>query len=154
MSMIVENPNDPEYIPQHGVSVQGRIETQSEGGVPYAPKTWRENKVATTQPADASGLCDCQIGPVPSGQQWYVEWARVKHTSTTLTTLELFKNQIDDLHSVDSIGNAIASNGNNNLESPPTPGIYLGEGEILIFHWTLADMYTVGKVNTQVRISA
>jgi hypothetical protein len=66
-----------------------------------------------------------------------------------MTALELFKNSIDDFHSVDS-----TLDGNDNwFSAPGSPGYWLGQGEILIFQWQSADVGTVGVVNAQVLVN-
>jgi len=127
---------------------EGKISTQDEVNPGSTPtRSWRTHMPVASKPALAAGVCIAQIGPVSNSQTWYIEYARVKCNSTPQTTLELFKNTIDDLHSIDS-----TATGNDNIETPPTPGIYLGEGEILIFQWTGASIGAVGVVNAQVRV--
>jgi hypothetical protein len=127
---------------------EGKITTEGEQSAGSAPtRSWRTHMPVASKPAGSDGICVAQLGPVSNSQTWYVEYARVKNNSGTPTALELFKNTIDDLHSIDS-----TAVGNDNLETPPTPGIYLAEGEILIFKWTGASLNAVGVVNAQVRV--
>ena len=148
--MSVINQNDPANLGAHGISNQGEIISQPESGPPATPKrTWRTNMPVASTPASAGGISTAQIGPVSNGQTWFVEWIRVKDNSTGQTHLELFKNSIDDFHSVDS-----TAVGNDNwFSAPGSPGYWLGESEILIFQWDGADPASVGVVNAQVLIN-
>jgi len=126
---------------------EGNIVTTGEQASAKVTRTWRENIPATSNPAGSDGVCIAQIGPVAAGQNWFVEFVRIKHTSVTLLpTLEVFKNGQNDLSSIDS-----DLNGQDNFETFPTPGCWLGEGEILIFVWSGCDSASVGKANSQVR---
>ena len=148
MSLI--NQNDPANLAAHGISNKGEIITQPESGPPITPKRqWRTNIPVASTPAGSDGVCSAQIGPVSNGQAWFVEWARVKSNSSSPTTIEIYKNSVDDFHSVDSSGV-----GNDNwFSAPGSPGYWLGESEILIFVWTLADQGSIGVVNAQVLIN-
>ena len=148
--MSIINPNDPANLGAHGIANQGEIITQPESGPPPTPaRQWRTNIPVASAPADANGVAVAQIGPVSNGQTWFVEWARVKNNSTGLTSLELFKNTIDDFHSVDS-----TLNGNDNwFSAPGSPGYWLGQSEILIFQWNSADAGSIGIVNAQVLVN-
>ena len=148
--MSIINPNDPANLGAHGIANQGEIITQPESGPPPTPaRQWRTNIPVASAPADANGVAVAQIGPVSNGQTWFVEWARVKNNSTGLTSLELFKNTIDDFHSVDS-----TLNGNDNwFSAPGSPGYWLGQSEILIFQWNSADAGSIGVVNAQVLVN-
>ena len=128
----------------------GNIVTTGEQAVaPVSKREWRTNIPVASKPAGSDGICTAQIGPVSNGQTWFVEWARVKNNSTGLTSLELFKNTIDDFHSVDS-----TLNGNDNwFSAPGSPGYWLGQSEILIFQWNSADAGSIGVVNAQVLVN-
>ena len=148
--MSIINPNDPANLGAHGISNQGEIISQAESGPPATPaRQWRTNIPVASNPAGSDGVCTAQIGPVSNSQTWFVEWVRIKHGSNTMTSLELFKNSIDDFHSIDS-----TLDGNDNwFSAPGSPGYWLGQGEILIFQWQTADVGTVGVVNAQVLVN-
>ena len=144
------NQNDPANLTTHGVSSQGEIITSGEQAVaPKSARVWRSNIPVASKIAGSDGICTAQLGPVPNGQTWFVEWVRVKNNSGSTSLIELFKNSIDDFHSVDSSGV-----GNDNwFSAPGSPGYWLGESEILIFQWQNADPGSVGVVNAQVLVN-
>ena len=128
----------------------GNIVTTGEQPVsPANPRTWRTNIPVASNPAGSDGICTAQIGPVSNGQTWFVEWARVKCNSGSPTGIELYKNSVDDFHSVDS-----STVGNDNwFSAPGSPGYWLGQSEILIFQWNSADAGSIGVVNVQVLVN-
>src|SRR5271157_1014757 len=133
----------------------GKITTTGERAVGSAPvRSWRTNMPVASNPAGSDGICTAILGPVPSQQVWMVEWSRIKCDSSSPTALEMFKNTIDDLHSIDSIQANITVSANDNVEYMPQPGIYLGEGETCIFVWSSASLAAVGKVTSQVKVSS
>ena len=148
--MPVINQNDPANLGAHGISNQGEIISPPESTPPIIPaRQWRTNIPKASNIAGSDGICTAQIGPVPNGQTWFVEWVRVKNNSGSTSLIELFKNSIDDFHSVDSSGV-----GNDNwFSAPGSPGYWLGESEIMIFQWQNADQGSVGVVNAQVLVN-
>ena len=148
MSLI--NQNDPANLAAHGISNKGEIITQPESGPPITPKrVWRTNIPVASNPAGSDGVCTAQIGPVSNGQTWFVEFARVKNNSSAQTILELFKNSVDDFHSIDS-----TISGNDDwFSAPGSPGYWLAESEILIFRWGNCDPGSIGVVNAQVLVN-
>ena len=148
--MSIINPNDPANLGAHGISNQGEIISQPESGPPATPKRqWRTNIPVASNPAGSDGICTAQIGPVSNGQTWFVEWARVKCASGSPSGIELYKNSIDDFHSVDS-----SAVGNDNwFSAPGSPGYWLGESEILIFQWNGVAQGSIGVVNAQVLVN-
>jgi hypothetical protein len=148
--MSIINQDDPANLSAHGISSQGEIITQAESGPPPTPaRQWRTNIPIASKIAGSDGICTAQIGPVSNGQTWFVEWIRVKNNSSSPTALEMFKNSIDDFHSIDS---TLAGN-DNWFSAPGSPGYWLGESEILIFQWSGASVGAVGVVNAQVLIN-
>jgi hypothetical protein len=143
------NPNDPANLTNRGVSSQGEVESPAEATAPAIPsRQWRENVPATSNVAGSDGICTAQIGPVANGQTWFVEWLRIKNTSTAATSVELFKNDPSlPLNSMDSS----PTEGNDNwFSAPGSPGYWLGVGETLIVQWAGCNAGDVGSVNTQV----
>jgi hypothetical protein len=150
--MSIINQDDPANLSAHGISSQGEIISQPEASPPITPaREWRRNIPVASNPAGSDGVCTSQIGPVPNGQTWFVEWIRVKNNSGSGTGVEIFKNSIDDFHSVDS---AVLAGNDNWFSAPGSPGYWLGESEILIFQWVGADQYSIGVVNAQVLVNA
>ena len=148
--MSIINQNDPANLGAHGIANQGEILTQAESGPPPTPaRQWRTNIPVASNPAGSDGVCTAQIGPASNGQTWFVEWVRIKNNSGSPTTIEIYKNSVDDFHSIDSAGV-----GNDNwFSAPGSPGYWLGESEIMIFVWDLADVGAVGVVNAQVLVN-
>lgn len=140
---------DPTSLSPRGVANQGEITSQAEASAPSTPRIdYRTNKPATSNPADVNGVCQAQIGPVSNGQTWFVEWATVQNNSTNATTLAVFKNSVDPGYLVDE-----TTAGNANMEEPPPPGIWLGEGETLFFVWANCNAGDIGRVFAQVRVN-
>ena len=128
---------------------EGHIVTTGEQAVaPVSKREWRTNVPVASKSAGSDGICTAQIGPVSNGQTWFIEWARVKCASSSPSGIELYKNSIDDFHSVDS-----STVGNDNwFSAPGSPGYWLGESEILIFQWNGVAQGSIGVVNAQVLV--
>jgi hypothetical protein len=145
------NPSDPANVTAHGVSSQGEIISPPESAPPITPaRQWRTNIPRASNVAGSDGICTAQLGPVPSGQTWFMEWIRIKNNSTSPTALELYKNSIDDFHSLDS---SPAAGNDNWFSAPGSTGYWLGESEVLILQWSGASTGAVGVVNAQVLIN-
>jgi len=149
MSIIESNPNDPGNIDVHGISSQGHIITTGEQPVAAtSARSWRENIPATSNVAGSDGICTAKIGPVANGQTWFVEWIRVKNSSSGASSAEIYKN--DPSIPLNSVDSAPLQGNDNWFSAPGSPGYWLGVGETLIIQWTTADPGSVGSVNTQV----
>jgi hypothetical protein len=73
-----------------------------------------------------------------------MEFAKVKNSSTTATTLKVYLNNVIPVNEIDT------GVGNDMFQSVPTPGISLKTGEQLIYAWTSADLNSIGTVLAQV----
>jgi len=149
--IVTPNPSDPALVTAHGVSNQGQIESPSETTLQSQTpgRSWRVNIPKASNPAGSDGVCQVQIGPVSNGQTWFVEFVRVKNSTAGDTSVEFFKNNVDDLHSIDSSPTA----GDDNwFSAPGSPGYWLGEGEVLYIVWNGCDLGAIGIVNSQVKV--
>ena len=131
--------------------LSGEIITTGMAQTGSTPKrVWRTWFPQASNPAGSDGICKVILGPVPSGQSWLVEFARIQNNSSAASDLEVFRNDENNpLSSIDSAPGA----GNDNSETFPSPGAWVGEGDKLIYVWSNADAGSVGTVNAQVKIS-
>ena len=128
----------------------GQIITTGEVQLGSKPKrSWRQWYPQASNPAGSDGICRVAIGPVLSGQNIMVEIVRVQNSSGVATDLEVYRNDENPLSSIDSA----PGDGNDNTETFPTPGAWLGEGDEMIFVWRNASAGAIGSINAQLHIS-
>ena len=143
------NPNDPANLSSRGVANQGNVQSPAEPTAPAVPaRSWRENIPATSNVAGSNGICTAKIGPVANGQTWFVEWIRVKNTSSGASSAEIYKN--DPSIPLNSVDSAPLQGNDNWFSAPGSPGYWMGVGESLIIQWTGCNAGAVGSVNSQV----